>query len=63
MKYLGYVLGFVVLVNLLERWVTAYEFNVRESHAMAKLMEDRMSLAFTDAVEFPEDSGGLPPIN
>ncbi len=58
MKIVGYVLGFMfasALVNLLERWVRAYEANVHSGMEIAQKAMDNMNLSMTELIEWPED--------
>lgn len=58
MKIVGYMLAFLVIVNLLERWVRAYETKVLAAIKVEKQAMDNMTILRTEMMEFPEDGVG-----
>lgn len=59
MKIIGYILAFSVIVNLLDRFVRAYETKVKAGIEVDKKAMETMSLNLTELLEFPNEQPGL----
>ncbi len=58
MKYVSYLFGVLVglaLINLLDRWVRAYEKKIESGIDIDRKVTDNMLLTMTDLIEFPPD--------
>lgn len=58
MKYVSYlfdVLIGIALINLLDRWVRAYEKKIESGIEIDRKVTDNMLLTMTDLIEFPPD--------
>ncbi len=58
MKYVSYLFGVLIslaLINLLDRWVRAYELKIKNGIEIDRKVTDNMLLTMTDLIEFPKD--------